>query len=162
MRNTPAIQTLRPARSADAERLTDLAMRSKAHWGYDEAFMAACRAELTITPARIEREVFIVAEQDGEIAGCAGFSFAEDSGGIATGEVEDVFVEPASIGSGLGGRLMTALLEAARARGLRRLFVDSDPNAVGFYENQGFRRIGEAPSGSIPGRTLPRLVQSLE
>ena len=43
---------IRPARSGEAKALSDLALRSKAHWGYDAAFMAACRAELTVTPAQ--------------------------------------------------------------------------------------------------------------
>ena len=41
---------------------------------------------------------------------------------------------------------------AARAIGL-----DADPHAVGFYEHMGAKVIGEAPSGSIPGRMLPRM-----
>ena len=36
---------VRPARPDEAEALTALVLRSKAHWGYDEAFTAACRDE---------------------------------------------------------------------------------------------------------------------
>jgi hypothetical protein len=37
---------IRPAQADEVEALTALALRSKAHWGYDDAFMEACRAEL--------------------------------------------------------------------------------------------------------------------
>ncbi len=45
MANTPA--TIRLARPEDAATVTALAFRSKASNGYDAAFMAACRDELT-------------------------------------------------------------------------------------------------------------------
>ena len=32
---------------SELEAMTELAMRSKAHWGYDDAFMQACRPVLT-------------------------------------------------------------------------------------------------------------------
>ncbi|MGH7506358.1 MAG: hypothetical protein ACRELX_11935, partial [Longimicrobiales bacterium] len=43
--------TIRDARSDDAGRLTALALRSKAVWGYDAVFMERCRPLLTVTPA---------------------------------------------------------------------------------------------------------------
>jgi len=36
---------LRPAVRAEADALSQLGLRSKAYWGYDEAFIEACRAE---------------------------------------------------------------------------------------------------------------------
>jgi len=36
--------------------------------------------------------------------------------------------------------------------------LDADPDAEPFYLHHGARRIGEVPSGSIPGRMLPRLA----
>ena len=46
---------LRPARPDEADLLTELCLRSKAVWGYDDAFMRACRAELTLSPADFTR-----------------------------------------------------------------------------------------------------------
>src|ERR1700744_1513825 len=40
--------TIRAARPGEAATLTELAMRSKAHWGYDPAFMTRLRPILTI------------------------------------------------------------------------------------------------------------------
>ena len=50
----------------------------------------------------------------------------------------------------------------ARAVGAPRLWVESDPNAESFYRACGFRRVGETPSGSIAGRSLPLLVMELD
>lgn len=44
---------IRDARPDEAGELTELALRSKAHWGYDEAFMASCREELTVRPSEV-------------------------------------------------------------------------------------------------------------
>lgn len=143
---------LRPAVQEDARALTALALRSKAYWGYDDAFMKACIAELTITPARIANEDVTVAEAAGEIAGMVAL-VPGDSGF----ELEDMFVDPPFIGYGLGARLMAHAEELARALGATHIDVDADPNAQRFYEKCGYQLTGSSPSASIPGRVLPRL-----
>ena len=60
----PAGGRIRRARGREAAALSALAMRSKAHWGYDAAFMAACRAELTLTPEGIAARPVFVCEAD--------------------------------------------------------------------------------------------------
>ena len=60
---------IRRARADDAVRLTGLALRSKAHWGYDAAFMEACIPALTISSERIAAEQRFVLEADGETIG---------------------------------------------------------------------------------------------
>ena len=52
---------LRRARPNEAAMLTDLSMRSN---GYDDAFMEACREELTVTAARMAEGEYWVAEAD--------------------------------------------------------------------------------------------------
>ena len=77
---------------------------------------------------------------------------------MALAEVDPIYVEPAMQGRALGKCLWSQCLEDhARATGASRLGLDSDPHAIGFYERMGCRVIGEAPSGSIPGRMLPRM-----
>jgi len=60
---------IRPARPYEAALLTALCRRSKAHWGNDAAFMAACAAELTVTAERIAAGMTFVREVDGAVAG---------------------------------------------------------------------------------------------
>jgi GNAT superfamily N-acetyltransferase len=148
---------IRPADPREAAALTALGLKSKAHWGYDAAFMAACVAELTVLPEHVARNEVWLAE-DGTPAG---FYELIDQGGGA-GEVRMFFVEPARIGTGLGAVLWDHMESRARARGLDRLGLDADPNARGFYQRMGCEVTGTSPSGSIPGRWLPRLEKRLE
>ncbi|MFD5431459.1 GNAT family N-acetyltransferase [Kitasatospora sp. NPDC127067] len=147
---------IRPARPDEAALLTGIALRSKAYWGYDEAFMAACRAELTVDAGVIERSATVVAEHGGQVLG-----FVSLSGGPPTGSLDQLFVEPESIGRGVGRALFEQARGLAVELGLRRLTIDSDPNAEPFYLAMGATRIGSVPSGSIPGRELPLLVLDL-
>ncbi|MET8470701.1 GNAT family N-acetyltransferase [Streptomyces sp. NPDC006422] len=142
---------LRPARPDEAERLSALALRSKAHWGYDDAFMASCVAELTLHPSEVERRRTTVAEDaDGRLLGLVTLE-----GAPPVGELGLMFVDPDAMGLGVGRLLFEHMREAARAAGFRAVGWSADPNAVPFYEAMGGRHVGVTPSGSIPGRTLP-------
>jgi hypothetical protein len=46
---------VRPARPGEAAGLTGLCLRSKAHWGYDAAFMRLCVPSLTVKEEAIKR-----------------------------------------------------------------------------------------------------------
>ncbi|PIC01414.1 GNAT family N-acetyltransferase [Caulobacter sp. X] len=151
--NSAPSAKIRLARPEEADRLTRLAMTAKASWGYDEAFMAMCRAELTLTPEKMNAWTIWVAECVGEIVGMIALA----SKGLS-GEVEDFMVDPDFQGRGLGAALMGALLDECRARGLQTIGLDADPNAEGIYQRLGLTTVGQSPSRSIPGRMLPRMV----
>jgi GNAT superfamily N-acetyltransferase len=144
-RKLPQIH-LRPARPDEAAKLSDLAIRSKAHWGYDQAFLDACRPRLTFTDV----SAVTVAEADGELRG---FYALE-----ANGELAHLWIDPAWIGTGIGRRLFRDAVERASAAGCTALHIDADPHSEGFYLAMGARRTGETPSPVRPGRTLPRLT----
>ena len=129
-------------------------MRAKASWGYGERFMAQCRAELTITPQKMQAWTIWVADYEGRIAGMIAL---ETSGKMA--EIEDFMVEPDLQGRGVGRTLMNALLDECRLRNLTSVGLDADPHAEDIYRKFGFSTIGQAPSRSIPGRMLPRMVR---
>ena len=149
---------IRPARADEGVALTALSMRSKQSNGYDDAFMAACREELTISADQIRTNEYWVAEA-GEICGCASLTVDAAAG---TGEVHSFFVEPSLKGSGIGRKLGQKLHERAQAQGLKALVLEADPNAVPFYESMGFVKIGESPSGSIEGRFIPHMKLDLK
>ncbi|MEX2518701.1 MAG: GNAT family N-acetyltransferase [Paracoccaceae bacterium] len=142
---------IRLARPAEAAALTDLSMRSKQSNGYDEAFMAACRDELTVTPEIVAEGEFWVAAS-GQLLGCARLSGADGAG-----EVNTFFVDPAQKRRGIGRLLWAKLRERASALGFTALELDADPNAAPFYIALGFRVVSQTPSGSIAGRMLPRM-----
>lgn len=144
--------TLRDATDQDCPALSALAQRSKAHWGYDAAFMQACVDELSVTPEDL-RHPYIVAEDNGALAG---FACVEWHG--PTPELGAMYVDPAHIGSGVGRRLFEWCTDQARAGGATALLIDADPNAEAFYVRLGAHRIGVTPSESIPGRLLPQLT----
>ena len=147
---------IRPARPGEAAALSDLALRSKAHWGYDAAFIAACRAELTVTPAQAASGRTYVYEEDGR---ALGFYLLEIRNGSA--DVAMLFVAPAALGRGIGRALWAHLVGEARRLELAKVSVASDPNAEPFYRAMGATTVGTAPSGSIPGRRLPLMELAL-
>jgi len=148
--------TFRPARDEECPALSDLMLRSKSHWDYDADFIEACRADLTITPAWLEINAGFVAERDGGIVGVFGISV---EGEVA--HVEHFFVALEAIGSGVGSLMWDQYVVEARARGARRIEIESEPFAEAFYLSRGAKRVGEAPSSVFPGRMLPLLALKL-
>ena len=145
-----------PADARDLAALSDLCLRSKAHWGYDAVFLAACRAELTLTPRDLEESsVGVIHGTTGPIA------IAQVSVDGSEAEIDKLFVDPAAMGRGLGRILFDWIARTARANGATRLRIEADPDAKPFYERMGATITGTAPSGSIPGRALPRLTLDL-
>jgi GNAT superfamily N-acetyltransferase len=149
--------TIRPARPAEAALLSALALRAKAHWGYDAAFLEACRDDLTVTAATIATDTIRVATDNDEPRGFYGLRVAGESA-----ELIDLWVEPTAIGTGLGRALWTDAVAAARATGARELLIQSDPHAEGFYRRMGATQIGTKTSTVFPDRELPLLRLALD
>jgi N-acetylglutamate synthase-like GNAT family acetyltransferase len=128
-----ALVIVRAAGPADHERLRELTFASKAHWGYDRELVRRWTNGLSFEAGQ-ERWV---AEADGEIVGWAGL--VPPAEGVAV--LDDLWVAPAAMGSGLGSRLFRLAAERARELGAERLEWGADPNAVGFYERMGGRKL---------------------
>lgn len=150
---------LRPARPEEAARLSDLCMESKAHWGYDAAFMALCREALTVTTEAIAAgEVVVAVDAADRPLGVAALG---DGGRPGLAEIALLFVRPAAMGQGVGRALFAALSARARQAGASELMILADPGAEAFYRRMGAERIGVAPSDAVPGRSLPLLRYDL-
>jgi GNAT superfamily N-acetyltransferase len=143
---------LRAPRADELDTLTQLCLRSKAVWGYDRAFMEACRDELKLTQEDLRETKLQVAERDGAIVGVA-----QVSADGTTAHLEKLFVEPGQLRGGAGRLLFDWAKAAAATLGAKHLVIEADPDAAPFYRRVGARDDGVAPSGSIPGRVLPRL-----
>lgn len=156
---SPLRPFLRQATHADAAVLSALAMRSKAHWGYDAEFLAACEDELTVSADSIAdpRKHWIVAHDDEQALGFYGLARIDKD----CAELEALFVTPDAIGSGVGRLLVSDATLRASKDGYKRIVIQGDPNAEGFYLAMGATRCGERESGSIPGRMLPLFELSL-
>ena len=141
---------IRPARAGEAETLTSLALRSKAHWGYDTAFMEVLRPILTVTEDALEASpVHVLDAADGPSG------WYRLTGVPPRGELEDLWLDPSAIGHGAGRRLFEHALGTASALGFTQLSIEADPHAEGFYLAMGAMRVGKRRSPS--GRTLPLL-----
>ncbi len=151
--NAETGQMIRRALPAEAESLTELAVRSKAHWGYDSAFLNACRDELRLTPEDIATSSVFVYE--GGLGPSGYYRLLVQEQGSA--ELDALFVEPNAIGGGVGRRLWDHAVKEAAGLGCKWLFIQSDPFAEGFYRAMGATRVGESESGSESGRMLPVL-----
>ena len=65
------------------------------------------------------------------------------------------------MGLGVGRLLFEKIVDWIRIAGGRTMEILADPDAVPFYERMGAKRIGDAPSDAVPGRTLPLLVMTI-
>ncbi|HUQ31222.1 MAG TPA: GNAT family N-acetyltransferase [Pyrinomonadaceae bacterium] len=151
---TPSI---RAARSDESGLLSDLALRSKSHWGYSQEFLEACREELTISEGYITSSPVFVLEEGESVAGFYGLR--------AKGselELLYLFIEPSLMNRGYGKRLWTHAVEVAGLLGFQKILIESDPYAEAFYRAMGARLIGSVESSLQAGRILPLLEFPLD
>jgi GNAT superfamily N-acetyltransferase len=143
---------IRRARPDEAAALRALAHRSKAHWPYSAEFLEKARPFLTLDARDVEDSQVWVLEVDGEIGG---WHRVTQHGPRA--ELEDLWLEPAYIGGGMGRLLFEHAAALARREGAEHMDWDAEPYAEGFYRAMGGEEIGRTPSEVIAGRTLPRM-----
>jgi GNAT superfamily N-acetyltransferase len=148
--------TIRSPTIDELSSLSDLCFRSKAVWGYDEEFMEACRGELSFGPRDLELTPIAVAERDGKPIGVAQLKVVFDEAGLLK-----LFVEPRALRTGAGKALLAWAIDVAKKLGAARLTIEADPDAAPFYRRMGAYDVGQVPSGSVPGRMLPKLAINL-
>ncbi|MDX2290823.1 MULTISPECIES: GNAT family N-acetyltransferase [Streptomyces] len=124
---------VREGRADEAETLSALVLRSKASWGYDAAFLAACAPELRIRAEEVAvRRIVVAQDARGGVLGVASLE-----GEPPTAALGLLFVEPAAIGRGVGRLLYREVVRRAAELGVGRLVIDADPHAAGFYRAMG-------------------------
>lgn len=145
---------IRRAHPADANALTVIAISAKRHWGYPERWIEIWRPQLTFSPQYFEENESWAAVMNG--APVAFYTLQEQQGNAW---LENLWVLPEWMGRGIGKRLFLHAVDMARQRGYTLLQLEADPNAVGFYEKMGMRRVGERQS-EIEGQ--PRILPIME
>jgi len=152
-----AMQILR-ARPEDAATLTRIAFAAKRHWGYPERWIASWTQLLTVEPQSIAEQQTYIAYIDGEPVG-----FYSLRRGAKVMSLEHLWVLPHAMGRGVGRALFLHAVEQVRALGFETLQIESDPNAAGFYEHMGARRVATTVT-ELEGqpRELPILVYEID
>ncbi|WP_175615474.1 GNAT family N-acetyltransferase [Piscibacillus halophilus] len=147
---------LREALVKDAAKLSEIAIRSKAHWGYDQRFIQQCKQDLTITVDYINQHHVFVLDSGEQIIGF--FTFLRDKEDC----LDFLYIDPTFIGKGYGRLLWKDVIEKARELEIKRFTIDSDPHAKGFYEKMGAIQIAEVPSTVFENRMLPLMEYTFE
>jgi GNAT superfamily N-acetyltransferase len=137
-----------------AEILTQIALAAKRHWGYPDAWIQLWSPSLTITPDFIEKYETYVAWMDEQPVGFYAVSRDKEKA-----SVEHLWISPKYIGKGIGAALFKHMLAKCKEQGARVLTIESDPNAQGFYERMGAKKVGEVV-GELDGK--PRVLPILE
>jgi putative acetyltransferase len=95
------------------------------------------------------RAAFFVIEKGGEVLGCGGMGPLAD-GPEEVCELRKMYFLPELRGSGMGSRLLQLILDAARAAGFRRCYLETLEHmhqARRLYRQYGFEPI-DAPMGN--------------
>jgi GNAT superfamily N-acetyltransferase len=148
-RVTPAMRRARPEEAAP---LRELAHRSKAYWPYSAEFLAAAEPLLQLDASDVLAHEVWVLELSGRVTGWHRVTLHGERA-----ELEDLWLEPALIGTGLGRVLFEHAVSVAAGHGASQLEWDAEPHAEGFYRAMGGEEIGRSPSAAQAGRTLPRM-----
>jgi len=141
----PARVHIRPAAKAD---LPDV-LRLYAQPGLDEGSVLPIEEAQRIFDryARYPDYVLYVAELDGNVVGTFAVLVMDNLAhlGAPSAIVEDVAVDPAHQGEGIGRAMMTHALEVCRSKGCYKMALSSNlkrQKAHEFYDSLGFERHG--------------------
>jgi putative acetyltransferase len=145
--------TIRPIVPGDAAALAGVIRNTLAEYGAAKpgtAYYDAATDHLPELFQHTPRSAYFVAEQDGEVLGGGGIFPTEN---LPTGTVELVklYLLPAARGRGVGKALIGHCLQAARANGYARLYLETTEEltqAIPLYEKLGFTYLPAALGNS--------------
>ena len=130
---------IRRARPDEGELLREIAIASKAYWGYDLEVVRDWATSGGFTTEGLARKAVHLAEVNGRVVGWAGLIPGDDVCWL-----DDLWIEPSSIGTGIGSRLFQHAVHVAEELGASRMEWEAEPNALGFYERMGGRYVRES------------------
>ena len=140
-----------------AVELTDLAFAAKAHWGYPRRWLQLWRSSLTLNAEYVAQNSVYVARRGEQVVG-----FYAIRPWRNWARLDHLWIRPEAWGQGLGRALFEHAESVCRRRGFKKMRVESDPNAEGFYRRLDGTRVGVSCS-RLEGRwrELPVLHFSL-
>ncbi|KJN32856.1 MULTISPECIES: GNAT family N-acetyltransferase [Enterobacter] len=134
--------TLRKANPQEAETLWNIrnqAIRHGCKTSYDADVIARWTPDLMPERYRqmvIDYPFYVVEDEKGHVAATGYLD-------LDTHCLEAIFTLPAATGKGMATRIIEALKQEARSRGITRLTLDATPNAWTFYQKLGFVTLNE-------------------
>lgn len=138
------------ALSSDHQILTEITKKSKAHWGYSDEQIKNWSEFLTVTPDYIEKNGVYKLIIDHKSAGYYSFFYQD----VKTVKLDNLFLLPEYIGKGLGRILMEHFLLEINKTIVKKVVLNSEPNAEQFYAKLGFLKTGQIET-SIKDRFMP-------
>jgi GNAT superfamily N-acetyltransferase len=142
------------AKPEDADALSQIAFAAKRHWNYPERWIEAWRDILAMRPEFIAANVAYAAIENGRAVGFYLLTAEED--GL---HLDHLWITPDAMRRGIGRALFEHAVEQARNSGFAAIKIEADPNAEGFYQRMGARRVNVNVT-EIEGR--PRELPLLE
>ena len=130
-------------------KLSEIALISKAYWGYSEDLIDLWKSELIVSSKMIENFISYTAFYNDEIVG---FWLREPIEDISDGRF---FIHPRHIKKGCGRLLWQAVMKEASRRKIKKFVFETDKFALGFYEKMGGRLVKYIDSSYIKGLKLP-------
>lgn len=127
----------------DAAALREVAIAAKRHWGYSGDWMARWAARYQMPADYIAASDVYVAHVGGRVVGFASLVTRDGAH-----ELDNLWVVPGHIGTGLGRRLFGLVRARAVELGAVALDWEAEPGAAGFYEHMGGRTIGHVWTSS--------------
>lgn len=143
---------IRKAVPSEAQLLSDLALKSKSVWGYDDEYLNNCREALNLEPTYIKDWPVFVAEVDQEIIGFVALRNIDGED-----RLDHLWILPEHIRVGLGAKLFASAIESAKALGWNSFRLASEPRAEEFYVKMGMKNIGSIQSRIKPDLYLPHM-----
>jgi GNAT superfamily N-acetyltransferase len=136
-----SVDEIRDAVPDEALALEALHRRSSDVWEEDRVHLSAHPDAIEPPHQAIsEGRVRVAVDGKGQPVGFSVVLPVED--GVC--ELDDLFVEPDSMGLGVGKLLVEDVAARAATEGANRVMVTANPRALGFYKRLGFRITGEA------------------
>jgi len=127
-------------RAAEASDLADIMQLERVSFPTDAWSEPMMQGELASPHGR-----YLV---DIEAGGIVGYGGVRAVAGAADADIQTIAIAEAARGRGRGRALLRALLETARERGAREIFLevrDDNPTATALYASEGFVEIGRRP-----------------
>lgn len=134
--------TLRKANPQEAETLWNIrnqAIRHGCKTSYDADVIARWTPDLMPERYRqmvIDYPFYVVEDEKGHVVATGYLD-------LDTHCLEAIFTLPSATGKGMATRIIEALKQEARSRGITRLTLDATPNAWTFYQKLGFVTLNE-------------------